>query len=94
MTDQPDIPERSGEAFEGDERLTVLGRRLAPGEIAPPFELDMFEPSTGAVVRQQLSETAGRRRLLNAVNSLDTPVCARRVGSRRPAGSSLTTLWS
>jgi len=77
VTDQPDIPERSGEAFEGEERLTVLGRRLAPGEIAPPFELDMLEPSTGAVVRQQLSDTTGRVRLLNVVNSLDTPVCAR-----------------
>jgi hypothetical protein len=35
-----DVQERTGEAFELGERLTVLGRRLRPGEPAPPFALD------------------------------------------------------
>ncbi len=73
---EPRIEERTGEAFELDERLTVLGRRLEPGEMAPAFELDLLDPDSGIIVPQTLSDTAGRVRLLNVVNSLDTPVCA------------------
>jgi thiol peroxidase len=68
--------ERTGEAFEAGEQLTVLGRRLEVGEAAPPFELDMLDPASGSIVRQTLADTRGRVRLLNDVNSLDTPVCA------------------
>jgi thiol peroxidase len=71
-----EIEQRVGEAYEGDEQLTVLGRRLAVGDAAPDFELDMLDPASGAIVRQSLADTSGRVRLLNVVNSLDTPVCA------------------
>ena len=35
----------------------------------------MFDPSAGAIVTVQLSDSAGTIRLLNVINSLDTPVC-------------------
>jgi len=75
-TDPTTTPERTGEAFEAEEQLTVLGRRLEEGERAPAFELDRLDPATGAIVREGLGDSAGRVRLLNVVNSLDTPVCA------------------
>lgn len=65
--------ERTGEAFEFDERLTVVGAQLKPGDAAPPFTLDHWDGSAMQSVR--LSDTAGQVRLLNVVNSLDTPVC-------------------
>src|SRR5437588_2782477 len=69
------MEERTGEAFEFDERLTVVGSKLRPGDRAPDFALDYVDPadSTAQVVR--LADSAGRVRLLNVVNSLDTPVC-------------------
>jgi thiol peroxidase len=67
---------REGEAFEFDQRLTVVGLRLQPGEAAPPFELDLLDPASGAIAHRRLSDTAGQVRLLNVVNSLDTTVCA------------------
>src|SRR2546421_12718684 len=82
MTDQ-----RSGEAFELGEKLTVLGRKLQPGEAAPRFELDRFDGMGISTVR--LADTAGRVRLLSVVNSLDTPVCdvqTRRWVSAPPEG--------
>jgi thiol peroxidase len=66
---------RVGEAFELDERLTVVGRRLEPGEIAPEFTLDFLEAETSAIRPVTLADSAGMVRLLNVVNSLDTPVC-------------------
>ena len=65
--------QRSGEAFELGEKLTVLGRKLQPGQAAPRFELDHFDGKGISTVR--LSDTHGRVRLLSVVNSLDTPVC-------------------
>ena len=65
--------ERTGEAFEFDEKLTVVGRKLGPGDAAPPFALDHWD---GAGMQSiSLADTAGKVRLLNIVNSLDTPVC-------------------
>jgi len=75
MTDGAAI-RRTGGAFEAGEELTVLGRQLAVGEVVPAFELDMLDPPSGAIVRQTLADTAGRVRLLNVINSLETPVCA------------------
>ena len=69
------IEERTGEAFEFDEQLTVVGRKLEPGDTAPEFELDYFDPVNEEMVRVRLSETAGSVRVLSVVNSLDTPVC-------------------
>jgi len=65
--------ERTGEAFEFDERLTIIGAKLRPGDTAPPFALDHWDGSTMQTVT--LADTAGRVRLLTIVNSLDTPVC-------------------
>src|SRR5260221_8907623 len=69
------MEERIGEAFELGERLTVLGAQLRPGEAAPDFALDTFDSAAGAIHSVRLGDTAGRVRLLNVVNSLDTPVC-------------------
>ncbi len=68
-------PERQGEAFEFDERLTVLGRKLEAGAQAPNYTLETFDTEQGALRSVHLSDSAGHVRLLNVVNSLDTPVC-------------------
>jgi thiol peroxidase len=67
------MEERHGEAFELDEQLTVFGSKLRPGMAAPDFALDHFDGDSMSTVR--LSDTAGKVRLLNVINSLDTPVC-------------------
>jgi thiol peroxidase len=73
--------ERRGEAFEGDVKLTVIGRRLKPGDAAPDFALDALGPGDAVPREVTLAAGAGRVRLLHVVNSLDTPVC--HVGARR-----------
>jgi thiol peroxidase len=65
--------ERTGEAFEFDERLTVVGAKLKAGDPAPSFALDHWDGN--AMQSVTLADTAGKVRLLNIVNSLDTPVC-------------------
>jgi thiol peroxidase len=69
------MEERRGEAFELDERLTVLGRKLQVGERAPDFTLDHFDVLRGRMRQMKLSESDGQVRILNVINSLDTPVC-------------------
>lgn len=69
------IEERMGEAFELGEQLTVVGSKLKPGDAAPDFELDYFDPSQEEMKTVHLSDTAGSVRLLSTINSLDTPVC-------------------
>jgi len=69
------IPERQGEAFELDERLTVLGHKLDVGMLAPDYALDTFDTEQGAIRTVRLTDSAGNVRVLNVVNSLDTPVC-------------------
>lgn len=78
--EEPTI-ERHGEAFELGERLTVIGRKLEPGDIAPDFLLDTFDAESGAMRSVRLADTVGKVRVLNVVNSLDTPVC--RLETRR-----------
>ena len=80
MSVEQDV-ERSGEAFEGDIRLTVIGRQLAPGDRAPDFDLDALGPGDAMPRSVTLRDGAGRVRLLHVVNSLDTPVC--HVGAHR-----------
>jgi thioredoxin-dependent peroxiredoxin len=75
LDDEVRVQERRGEAYELDAQLTVLGRKLLPGELAPPFALEYFDPALDAIATVQLADSAGRVRLLNVVNSLDTPVC-------------------
>lgn len=69
------VDERPGAAYELGEQLTVMGRPLRVGDSAPDFVLETLDPSTGAVSAVRLADTAGHVRLLNLVNSLDTPVC-------------------
>jgi thiol peroxidase len=69
------IQERRGEAFELEARLTVIGRKLRPGESAPPFTLECFDTDLCAIKIVRLADSEGQVRLLNVVNSLDTPVC-------------------
>jgi thiol peroxidase len=69
------ITERQGEAFEFDERLTVLGRKLDVGVPAPDYTLDTFDAEAGTLRTVHLTDSAGKVRVLNVVNSLDTPVC-------------------
>lgn len=67
--------ERFGDAFELGEQLTVVGRKLQPGERAPEFALDYLDPATETLRQVGLSETVGKVRILNVINSIDTPVC-------------------
>jgi len=69
------MEERTGEAFELGEQLILVGKKLQPGEQAPGFILDSLDPTDSAIHRVRLEDSAGTVRLLNVVNSLDTPVC-------------------
>lgn len=69
------MEERRGEAFELDEQLTVIGRKLEVGMTAPDFELDSLNTIDGSLSQVRLSDSAGTVRILNVINSLDTPVC-------------------
>ena len=66
---------RTGEAFELDVKLTVVGEKLAAGQQAPSFELDTLRPGDAFPASVRLEDSAGRIRLLNVINSIDTPVC-------------------
>jgi thioredoxin-dependent peroxiredoxin len=67
------IEERTGEAFELGEALTVVGKRLQPGDAAPDFMLDELDGDQLSAV--SLNDGTGHVRVINTVNSLDTPVC-------------------
>lgn len=67
--------ERHGEAFELGDQLTIVGRKLVPGEMAPDFELETLDADSGALRTVRLADSAGKVRVLNVINSLDTPVC-------------------
>ncbi len=69
------VEERVGEAFELGEQLTVVGSKLTLGAAAPAFALDWLNPDDSAIHSVRLADTDGQVRLLNLVNSLDTPVC-------------------
>jgi thiol peroxidase len=67
--------ERTGEAFEFGDKLTVVGKKLEVGEPAPEIELDYLDPQSEQMSKVKLSDTTGKVRLLNVINSIDTPVC-------------------
>ena len=69
------MEERSNEAFEEGVLLTVVGRKLQPSDAAPDFELEHFDPVSNAMAAVTLADSAGKVRLFNIVNSVDTPVC-------------------
>ena len=58
------MEERTGEAFELGEQLTVLGGKLEPGMKAPAFTLDSFDPAEGAMHKIHLSDSSGKVRLI------------------------------
>ena len=66
---------RTGEAFEEGIRLTVAGDRLAVGQPAPAWEMDTLRPGAAFPEPVTLDDSAGSVRLLNVINSIDTPVC-------------------
>ena len=72
---QEPLHARTGEAFEGDIRLTVMGRQLRVGDRAPDFSLDALAPGEALPREVTMAGGAGRVRVLHVVNSLDTPVC-------------------
>jgi thiol peroxidase len=67
--------ERTGEAHELGEQLTVVGAKLTPGDTAPDFALEYMDPADNALQQVRLGDSAGQVRLLNVINSIDTPVC-------------------
>src|SRR5437763_1926278 len=69
------VQERTGEAFEMGMQLTVVGRKLKASDEAPEFALDHLDAASGAISTVRLSDSAGAVRLLNVINSLDTPIC-------------------
>ena len=69
------MTERVGEAYELGEQLTVVGPRLLVGDPAPDFALESFDAAAGAMRTVRLGDSAGKVRLLNVINSVDTPVC-------------------
>jgi peroxiredoxin len=66
---------RIGEAFVGTEPLTVIGRRLHPGEPAPDYCLSYLDLVDLAVHMVRLADSAGLARLLSMVNSLQRSLC-------------------
>ncbi len=71
------MEERIGEASGFNELLTVVGRKLLPGEIAPDFSLDYLDLTDMTVQSVRLADVVGNIRLFNVVNSLARPVCHR-----------------
>ncbi len=67
--------ERIGEAFEGEAQVTVVGSKLQVGDAAPEFSLESYDPVENVMRMVHLADSAGQVRLLNVINSLDTPVC-------------------
>lgn len=69
------MEERVGEAFAGDEQLTVIGTSLQPGEAAPDFCLEYLDLADATIRTVGLADSAGMVQLLNVVNTLANVVC-------------------
>lgn len=67
--------ERMNEAFFLEERLTVVGKKLQPGQLAPDFVLDYVDLIDLTIHQASLVDSAGSVRLLSVINSLDMPIC-------------------
>ncbi len=67
------VEERAGGASVAGHPLTVVGPQLQRGDMAPDFELDVLDDSGLHTVR--LTDSKGFVRVLNVINSIDTPVC-------------------
>ncbi len=66
---------RTGEAFESNLQLTVVGRKLKLFHKAPDFELEYLDPRDRQLHTLKLADSAGKVRVLSVINSIDTPVC-------------------
>ena len=73
--EQSPLDHRVGEAFEEGIQLTVAGAKLTAGQKAPDFSMETLPPGQGMPSEVSLKDTAGKVRLLNVINSIDTPVC-------------------
>jgi thioredoxin-dependent peroxiredoxin len=71
------MEEGRGEAFAGAEEITVMGRQLQIGEVAPNFCLDYLDLADLVVRTISLADSRRLVRLLNVVNSLERPLCQR-----------------
>ena len=71
------MEERTGEAFAGTEHLTVMGRQLHIGDSAPNFRLEYVDLADQAVRTICLADSTGLVRLLNVVNTFESPHCQR-----------------
>ncbi len=69
------MEERRGEAFADDEQLTVIGKHLYVGDLAPDFRLDYLDLTDLTVHTVSLADSRGMVRLLSVVNSLERPLC-------------------
>ena len=69
------MEERVGEAFAQGEHLTVIGRKLQLGEVAPDFLLDYVGLIDMSIYQACLADSAGTVRIFSIVNSLDMPAC-------------------
>jgi thioredoxin-dependent peroxiredoxin len=75
IEEQERMEERMGEAFAGNEQLTIIGKHLQVGDPAPDFCLDYLDLADLVVRTISLADSSGLVRLLNVVNSLERPVC-------------------
>ena len=71
------MEERTGEAFAADHRLTVVGRKLQAGEMAPDYSLEYLDLIDMTVRSTRLADSEGMVRLFSVVNSLTRPLCHR-----------------
>ena len=71
------MEERIDEAFAGKQLLTVVGKQLRVGDLAPDFCLDYLDLADLVVRTISLADSVGLVRLLSVVNSLERRVCQR-----------------
>ncbi len=71
------MEERIDEAFAGKQLLTVVGKQLHVGDLAPDFCLDYLDLADLVVRTISLADSAGLVRLLSVVNCLERSVCQR-----------------
>jgi thiol peroxidase len=67
--------ERIDEAFFLEECLTVIGKKLQLGQVAPDFLLDYVDLIDLTVHQASLEDSAGSVCVLSVINSLDIATC-------------------
>lgn len=85
------MEERTNEAFADNEQLTVVGRKLQIGHIAPDFCLEYLDLIEMIVRCTRMADSAGTVRLLSIVNSLQRPLCQRQTRRWEELNASLPT---